>query len=540
RRARSTIGDARDLLSWRLGFVDTVQRFLVAVLAAEHAGLGLPPPKDYARLVNKLEAPSLGDWGRAAYALAAALLSADKPLASRPLAELLCTRSSDGAWGKSSLVDDLIEVVDTRNDLLHGGTVALPDEGTARRELNEIEAPLRRICTSMAVLHRFPVFYVRSRRERQDGTVTATVLGFAGSEPRQVTIQDASALNVPERVPFVRGEQGEALLLSPFLVVARQRGTGMLETRLLYAWSGDTKSFTYSELRSNERTRADLEEDGEESGERGTPMTRLRNRPPLAGRRENAAPASLVELVLGPETTGLPAINGYVIEGILGRGAAGIVYAAREVRGNDSVGPLVALKRLDPSVAEHHRERLRREHQVLRRLEHPAIVRALDFVDNRTQGVFLLMEYAEGEDLQRRIEQGPIPQRQAIRIVRDVLQALAAAHAANIVHRDIKPSNVIVAPDGTVKLIDFGVAMAVSDQRLTRTLDAVGTLDYAAPEQQRGQAEPVSDVYSVGRLLWCLVRGRLDAHGAPTELPPGLLAIVRRATQTHPRDRFRT
>src|SRR5690606_6789050 len=105
---------------------------------------------------------------------------------------------------------------------------------------------------------------------------------------------------------------------------------------------------------------------------------------------------------------------------------------------------------------------------VLSQLQHPGIVRALTFVDNASQGTFLVMEYAEGEDLQRRIEQGPIPLAEAIDIVKQVLGALAAAHAANVVHRDVKPSNVIVVPGGLVRLIDFGVAMATSDQRLTR------------------------------------------------------------------------
>jgi len=186
----------------------------------------------------------------------------------------------------------------------------------------------------------------------------------------------------------------------------------------------------------------------------------------------------------------------------LARGGMGVVDLAR-----DEDGRLVALKRIalhgTPSEMREARARFDRELEVLRRVEHDAVVPMLDVVDEAGDLV-LMMPYLEGGDLAHRVrEHGPLPPDQVRAIARRLLPALSAAHRLGIVHRDIKPANVLFDADGRAHLADFGVARTREvTGGLTRPGVVLGSPGYLAPEQARGEeVTPASDVASLGATL---------------------------------------
>lgn len=190
----------------------------------------------------------------------------------------------------------------------------------------------------------------------------------------------------------------------------------------------------------------------------------------------------------------------------IGSGGSADVWAARD----ESLGREVAVKALTGSTAQggHERERLRREARLLATLDHPRITTVFDYAealepDGTTQPV-LVTELVDGVNLGARLRRGPLPSEQALAVCAQVAEALATAHRAGVVHRDVKPGNVMLTADGA-KLLDFGISRRDSDTDLTGSV-LLGTPACMAPEQWRGRsAQPASDVYALGCLLfWCL------------------------------------
>ncbi len=258
----------------------------------------------------------------------------------------------------------------------------------------------------------------------------------------------------------------------------------------------------------------------------------------------------------------------YRIEALLGEGGVGRVYRARHV----SLDRSVALKVL---LAQHEgrevlRERFRREAAALASLSHPHIVAVTDFgVDGET--LFLVMEMLDGQSLADLLRSETLDPARAISIVRQILLALAYAHARKVVHRDLKPHNIFVRrlDDGSdhVTVLDFGLARFVGDRQsgaqLTRAGMVIGTPAYMAPEQASGDVDAMdarTDIYAVGLLLFEVLTGRrpfatkdpgalLRAHlleNPPTlaeadpelEPTPELEAIVARALAKQPEERY--
>jgi serine/threonine-protein kinase len=193
-------------------------------------------------------------------------------------------------------------------------------------------------------------------------------------------------------------------------------------------------------------------------------------------------------------------------------------------RATDEVtGDAVAVKRLHPHVTHDAtaRSRLRREAAAVSVIDSPAVVKVRDVVEQAGEAA-LILDYVDGEPLSEILARdGTVPRRRALEIVREVADALAAAHQARVVHRDIKPSNVILDRDGSAHLIDFGIAQAAEvSSQLTGTGSVVGTLRYLAPEVLRGEvATPASDVWALGALAYLLVDGRPPFSGVvPAEL----------------------
>jgi len=204
----------------------------------------------------------------------------------------------------------------------------------------------------------------------------------------------------------------------------------------------------------------------------------------------------------------------YELGELLGRGGMAEVRKGVDTR----LGRIVAIKRLRTDLASDatFQARFRREAQSSAALNHPSIVSVYDTGEEMTDhGVaqpYIVMEYVAGRTLRDILREGRkiLPER-ALEISSGVLSALDYSHRAGIIHRDIKPANVMLTPSGDVKVMDFGIARAVSDasSTMTQTAAVVGTAQYLSPEQARGETvDSRSDVYSAGCLLYELLTGR--------------------------------
>jgi serine/threonine protein kinase len=237
----------------------------------------------------------------------------------------------------------------------------------------------------------------------------------------------------------------------------------------------------------------------------------------------------------------------YEITGKLGQGGMGVVY-----EGQDTLLKRPVAVKLLPEAVAANPEALKRflhEAQAAARLNHPNVV-AIHEADQWQGTVYLVLELVRGESAEQALQtRGPLPWREATRILADVCRGLAAAHAAGLVHRDIKPGNILLAADGAVKLADFGLAKPVDHNgpALTGPGLAIGTPHFMSPEQCRSAPlDPRSDLYSLGATYYALLFDRhrpgqaLGSRSRPTgpgDHHPGLPEPAggrRRAAQSDP------
>src|ERR1700761_1059042 len=257
----------------------------------------------------------------------------------------------------------------------------------------------------------------------------------------------------------------------------------------------------------------------------------------------------------------------YELGELIGYGGMAEVHRGRDVR----LGRDVAIKILradlarDPSFLN----RFRREAQSAAGLNHPAIVAVYDTGEDRSAAdgapvPFIVMEYVEGRTLREILKsEGPLPPRRAMEITSEVAGALDFSHRNGLIHRDVKPANVMITRTGAVKVMDFGIARALSDNAatVTQTAAVIGTAQYLSPEQARGEAvDARSDVYSTGCLLYELLTGQPPFQGdspvavayqhvrenAPSpssvnpQVPPALDSIVMKALAKNPLNRYQS
>ncbi len=212
----------------------------------------------------------------------------------------------------------------------------------------------------------------------------------------------------------------------------------------------------------------------------------------------------------------------YQVGALIGRGGMSDVHVGTDSR----LGRRVAIKLLKPALASDPKFRLlfREEAQKAARMAHPTIVRVFDAGEEtvteangvETQVPFIVMEYVDGRLLKDIIADGPLDPKEAVRIISGVLTALEYSHRALLVHRDIKPGNIMVTQNGQVKVMDFGIARAVSDNSATvaDTSAVLGTAQYFSPEQARGETvDARTDLYSTGVVLFELLTGRPPFRG---------------------------
>ncbi|TVZ01675.1 Stk1 family PASTA domain-containing Ser/Thr kinase [Trebonia kvetii] len=255
----------------------------------------------------------------------------------------------------------------------------------------------------------------------------------------------------------------------------------------------------------------------------------------------------------------------YELDGVVGRGGMAEVYRARDLR----LDRIVAIKTLRTDLARDQtfQARFRREAQSAASLNNPSIVAVYDTGEDLSSGVpvpFIVMEYVDGRTVRDLLIEGHrlLPER-TLEIVLGVLRALEYSHQAGIVHRDIKPGNVMVTRNGDIKVMDFGIARAMSDAQatMTQTAQVIGTAQYLSPEQARGErVDARSDLYSTGCLMYELLTGRPPFTGdSPVaiayqhvrenpippsrldpSLPPWADSIVLKAMAKSPNDRYQS
>jgi beta-lactam-binding protein with PASTA domain/tRNA A-37 threonylcarbamoyl transferase component Bud32 len=255
----------------------------------------------------------------------------------------------------------------------------------------------------------------------------------------------------------------------------------------------------------------------------------------------------------------------YELDGVVGRGGMAEVYRARDIR----LDRIVAVKTLREDLARDQtfQARFRREAQSAASLNHPSIVAVYDTGEDNlgpTPVPYIVMEYVDGRTVRDllRDDRRLLPER-ALEITDGVLRALDYSHRNGIVHRDIKPANVMVTRSGDIKVMDFGIARAVSDTQatMTQTAQVIGTAQYLSPEQARGErVDARSDLYSAGCLLYELLTGRPPFTGdspvaiayqhvtenpvTPSridpEIPPWADAIVLKAMAKDPAHRYQS
>ena len=243
----------------------------------------------------------------------------------------------------------------------------------------------------------------------------------------------------------------------------------------------------------------------------------------------------------------------------IGVGGMGVVYRAehRQLR------TPVAVKALPPTPDQNPRTLARffLEARAVGRLKHPNIVAAIDAGEEPARGPdqpaipYFVMELVPGTDLERAAAAAPLPVGLACHIAHQIADALIEAHRLDLIHRDIKPSNVIVTPDHTAKLLDFGLARLPGEERLTRTGAQLGTIGFMAPEQSRNAhaVDGRADVFGLGATLFYALTGQapfgdlMAALGPPpsaralrSDVPPGLDAVLSRMMTADPDQRYRT
>jgi serine/threonine protein kinase len=212
----------------------------------------------------------------------------------------------------------------------------------------------------------------------------------------------------------------------------------------------------------------------------------------------------------GPEGT---IFAGCTIIAKIGQGGMGTVYKAK----HDALDKLVCVKLLSPELAKDQRniEFFLREARSAAKLEHPNIVHIYNFgQENGTY--FIIMSYVEGKSLQDLVtERGPLPVQEASEILIGILDGLAHAHSKSVIHRDIKPANILIGTDGIPRIVDFGLARSISEEKqLTLAGEMVGTAYFMSPEQ--GLASPVdhrADLYAVGATFFYIMTGKYPFEG---------------------------
>ncbi len=214
-------------------------------------------------------------------------------------------------------------------------------------------------------------------------------------------------------------------------------------------------------------------------------------------------------------------LSGYRLVDVLGQGGMACVYLGIPDQSLDK-SQSVAVKILDRKLSEQADfiRRFKREIQVSASLDHPHIMRLIDWGETVEGWIYLIMEFVEGGVLRDRVGPGGLPLNRACTLMDEIFSAVAYAHQRGIIHRDLKPDNIMLTKKGSIKVMDFGLAKNESSEKLTQTGVALGTPAYMAPEQiQSLELDARTDQYALGCLAYELLTGRLPFEAdSPTQL----------------------
>ena len=254
-------------------------------------------------------------------------------------------------------------------------------------------------------------------------------------------------------------------------------------------------------------------------------------------------------------------INNYLIDEIIDEGGMSIVYLGihKELKRK------AAIKMLNPVLSKNpqYKKRFLNEARLLARLNHQNIITLYDYIENDT-GIFLITEYVNGQTLNEYVDlvSGPMPETKAVKIITQILDAIGFMHNKNMIHRDIKPSNIMIKPDNTIKLIDFGIAKHLQTNQAVVTQDGakLGTAIFMSPQQVKGKVlDRRTDIYSIGATLFYLLTGQYpydkslsdfdiynkivnepfpDPHDIYTGVSDKMRLIISKATQNQPLERY--
>jgi len=250
-------------------------------------------------------------------------------------------------------------------------------------------------------------------------------------------------------------------------------------------------------------------------------------------------------------------VNGYRIMACVGQGGIGTVYQGEHTE----TGLIVGLKRINPAMLDRHqvKQRLEREITITQMLQHPHIVKLLEhWHDDET--LWMALEWVEGGSLRDQLAAGPWSLQKTAHMLHQICDALAAAHAAQVIHRDIKPDNILINAAGDAYLADFGAAKPLNKAGITGVGTLVGSPAYLSPEQiMTNKVAPQTDVYQMGMTLYETLTGirpfseikhstmlllALTQQPLPnccevnTDLPPAVNEVIQTATAKAMADRY--
>jgi len=281
------------------------------------------------------------------------------------------------------------------------------------------------------------------------------------------------------------------------------------------------------------------------------------------GGKQTAPPrAALADVVRSAQSPAARRLGRHVVIEEIGRGAMGAVFLAKD----PTIDRVVAIKvinaatEMGDSDLEKYTTRFYQEARAAGKLLHPGIVTVFDVAHTEDGAPYIVMEYVRGTTLRQLMKSGPLGLAEIRQICGEILDALGYAHDQGVIHRDVKPANVLVTLDGSVKIMDFGVAHIVGS-KLTRAEEVFGTLSYMAPEQlSKGNVDRRADIFAFGILLYEMATGRVpftgdtifdiaealvDEEPAPLhevnpDVPAALSEVVARCIRKVPEQRFPT